>query len=112
MKEDFVEQVAEKTRSKPSARVRNPFYHPKPDEYDFDRLPETLRDCRVMARQLTLTCGLRNPIFREAEGLLAQIDAVAALSRVSGATEFVSPEKLIHTSAFLNNTPDKRRDDK
>jgi hypothetical protein len=58
-----------------------------------------------MARQLTLTCGLRNPIYREAEGLLAQIDAVAALSRVSGASEFVNSKTPVHTSAFLNNTP-------
>jgi hypothetical protein len=92
-------------RSKPPPHVRNPFYHPKPDEYDFNRLLETLRDCRVMAKRLSMTCGLRNPIYREAEGLLAQVDAVAALNRVSGALEFVNPEKPVHTSDFLNNTP-------
>jgi hypothetical protein len=98
-------------RSKSPPHVRNPFYHPRPDEYDFDRLLETLKNCRVMAKRLTMTCGLRNPIYREAEGLLAQIDAVAALSRISGASEFVNPEETVHTSAFLNNTPNSQSDD-
>jgi hypothetical protein len=79
-------------RNKPAAHVRNPFYHPVPEEYDYNRLLEALKQCPVMARQLTQTCGLRNPAFREAEGLVAQIDAVAALTRVSGAYKFVNPD--------------------
>ena len=64
-----------------------------------------------MAKRLTMTCGLRNPIYRETEGLLAQIDAVAALSRISGASEFVNPEKPVHTSDFLNNTSGRHSND-
>ena len=79
--------------------MRDPFYHPTPEEYDYNRLLEALRQCRVMARQLTLTCGLRNPAFRETEGLLAQIDAVAALTRVSGAYKFVNPDDHTVTPA-------------
>ncbi len=44
-----------------------------------------------MARKLTLGCGSRNLIYCETEALIAQIDAVAALTRVSGAAEFVEP---------------------
>jgi len=79
-------------RNKSAAHVRNPFYHPVPEEYDYARLLDALRESREMARRLTLGCGLRNPIYRETEALIAQIDAVAALTRVSGASEFVNPD--------------------
>ena len=45
-----------------------------------------------MARQFTIASGLRNPAYRETEALIAQIDAVAALTRVAGAAEFVNPD--------------------
>ena len=79
-------------RNKPAAHVRNPFYHPVPEEYDYARLLDALRESREMARKLTLACGLRNPIYRETEALIAQIDAVAALTRVTGAAGFVNPD--------------------
>ena len=86
-------------RNKPAAHVRNPFYHPVPEEYDYARLLDALRESREMARKLTLGCGLRNPIYRETEALIAQIDAVAALTRVSGAPEFVNPDDYTVTAA-------------
>jgi hypothetical protein len=52
-----------------------------------------------MARKLTLGCDLRNPIYRETEALIAQIDAVAALTRVSGVAEFVDLDDYTVTAA-------------
>ncbi len=79
-------------RNKPDARVRNLFYHPADGEYDYDRLLKALKECRQMARQFTIASGLRNPAYRETEALIAQIDAVAALTRIAGAAEFVNPD--------------------
>ncbi len=86
-------------RNKPDARVRNLFHHPTPEEYDYDRLLKALKECRLMARQLTIASGLRNPAYRETEALIAQIDAVAALTRVPGAPEFVNPDDHTVTPA-------------
>lgn len=86
-------------RNKPDTRVRNLFHHPAPEEYDYDRLLKALKECRLMARQLTIASGLRNPAYRETEALIAQIDAVAALTRVPGAAEFVNPDDHTVTPA-------------
>ena len=86
-------------RNKPDARVRNLFYHPAPEEYDYDRLLKALKECRLMARKLTIASGLRNPAYRETEALIAQIDAVAALTRVPDASAFVNPDDYTVTPA-------------
>ena len=84
-------------------RAFNKFAHPAEHEFDYDELLEALRACRQVVHRFSSACGLRNPARREADALIEQIDAVARLSRVSGASEYVTPALVGHA------TPPPRR---
>ena len=76
----------------------NPFHHPGSDEMDYRALLEAMRDCRKQVNRLRGLCGLRNPLTREAEALIAQIDAVAALTRLPGAEQYVKEVQMGHST--------------
>ena len=65
------------------------FAHPAPTEFDYKPLLEALRECRLRIGEMMKKTGPRNPMYVEAESLLAYIDAVARLTRVPGALKFV-----------------------
>lgn len=76
----------------------NKFAHPAEHEFEYDELLEAMRACRHVVHRFSTACGLRNPARREADALIEQIDAVARLSRVSGASEYVTPSNLGHAT--------------
>ncbi len=76
----------------------NPFHHPGSDQMDYGALLDAMRDCRKQVNRLRGLCGLRNPLTREAEALIAQIDAVAALTRVPGAEQYVNQVQPGHST--------------
>ena len=84
--------------SKRTRKALNPFHHPGSEEVDYGALLEAMRDCRKHVNRLRGLCGLRNPLTREAEALIAQIDAVAALTRVPGAEQYVKDVQLGHST--------------
>ncbi len=79
-------------------RALNKFDHPAEHEFDYQELLEAMRVCRQVVQHFSSACGLRNPARREADALIEQIDAVARLSRVSGAREYVAPANLGHST--------------
>ena len=76
----------------------NQFHHPGPAQMDCEALLKAMRDCRKQANRLRGLCGLRNPLTREAEALIAQIDAVAALTLIPGAGQHVKEVQLGHST--------------
>lgn len=74
----------------------NPFRHPASDEFDFEPLIVVLRECPATVEQLRSGCGVRDPLNREAEALVAQIDAVAASSRVPNEVHLVAEAESGH----------------
>ena len=79
-------------------KALNPFHHPDPDVMDYGALLDATRDCREHFSRLRGLCGLRNPLTRETEALIAQIDAVAALTRVPGAEQYVNQVQPGHST--------------
>ena len=65
------------------------FAHPSPDVFDYKPVLDSLRECRLRVCELMRETGQRNPMYVEAESLIAYIDAVARLTRVPGAMKFV-----------------------
>jgi hypothetical protein len=84
--------------TKRTLKAINQFRHPGPDEVDYGALLKAMRDCRKHVNRLRGLCGLRNPLTREAEALIAQIDAVAALTRIPGAEQRVKEVQLGHST--------------
>ena len=84
--------------SRRTRKAINPFHHPDPAEMDYGALLEAMRNCRKQVNGLRGLCGLRNPLTREAEALIAQIDAVAALTRVPGAEQYVNKVQPGHST--------------
>lgn len=80
-------------------KARDPFHHPSGNEVDLTALLDVLRDCRLKVGHPRAACGLRNPLAREAEALIEQIDAVAVLTRVPGAPAHVNPTNLGHSTS-------------
>jgi len=76
----------------------NPFYHPNSGELDYRALLNAMRDCRKHVNRLRGLCGLRNPLTREAEAQIAQIEAVATLTRVRGAEQYVNQVQPGHST--------------
>jgi len=66
------------------------FDHPDPSEFDYKPLLVALRECRLQLSAFMERTGPRNPVTIEGESLVAYIDAVARLTRVPGAAEFVA----------------------
>ena len=79
-------------------KPRDPFYHPTAEEVDYARLLAAMRDCREEVKRFWQHCGLRNPAQEEARALLEQLAAVAALTRVPGAPDIVSPPTGSHST--------------
>jgi hypothetical protein len=77
------------TRRARSRRRIDPFAHPDPEAFAYEPLLEALRLCRQEVERFRIACGPRNPAYREAEALSAQIDAVARLTRVPDAASRV-----------------------
>lgn len=75
-----------------------PFHHPTPDQVDYARLIEALRAAHAEALRFWQNCGLRNPAANEAEALMLQLRAVAALTRVPGVEAIVAPPTPSHTA--------------
>ena len=69
------------------------FAHPSPDEFDYKPVLLALGECRLRVTALMRETGQRNPMYVEAESLIAYIDAVARLTRVPGAMKFVRREE-------------------
>jgi len=65
------------------------FAHPNPADFDYRPLLEALRECRMRVGEMMSKTGPRNPMYVEAESLLAYVDAVARLTRVPGALKLV-----------------------
>jgi hypothetical protein len=80
----------------------DPFHHPDGGEVDYERLIAALRECRKQVDQLQAHCGIRNPLYREAEALVAQIDAVAALSRFPNAVQRVRRRTRGHSTSDVS----------
>ena len=93
--------------SRRTHKALNPFHHPSHDEMDYDALLDAMRGCRKHVNRLRGLCGLRNPLTREAEALIAQIDAVAALTRVPGAEQYVKQSQLGHSTPIERQTENK-----
>lgn len=72
---------------------RDLFHHPAPDVFDYAPVLASLKEARARIVELMRETGPRNPMYVEAESLIAYIDAVARLTRVSGALKFVKGEK-------------------
>lgn len=85
-------------------RTIDPFRHPDSEQFDYERLIAALRECRATVELLCAGCGIRNPVYREAEALIAQIDAVAALSRVPDAVNRVVTRRRGHSTSDFNKT--------
>jgi hypothetical protein len=77
----------------------DPFHHPDNGQVDYERLIAALRECREQVEHLRTHTGIRNPVYREAEALIAQVDAVAALSRVPDAVQRVSKRPRGHSTS-------------
>ena len=75
-------------------RARDPFHHPTSEDFNYDLMLEAMAICRREVSAFKAACGLRNPIYREVEALMEQLDAVARLSRVAGAEELVRRDEL------------------
>lgn len=69
------------------------FAHPSPEEFDYKPMLATLRECRLRVGEFMLKTGPRNPVYVEAESLIAYIDAVARLTRIPEALRFVNRER-------------------
>jgi hypothetical protein len=65
------------------------FAHPSPIEFDYRPLLLALRECRFRVAEFMARTGPRNPAHVEGESLVAYIDAVARLTRVPGAAQFL-----------------------
>jgi hypothetical protein len=83
-------------RTKP--KLRDPFHHPTSEEVDFERLLAAMRNCHAEVMRFWQQCGLRNSAQQEARALLAQLCAVAALTRVPGAEALVNPPIESHST--------------
>ena len=75
---------------RPRRTARDPFHHPDEDEVSYEMMLEAMAMCRREVQAFRAKCGARNPAFREAQALIEQIDAVARLSRISGAENVVA----------------------
>lgn len=69
------------------------FAHPDPKDFDYKPLLGALRECRLRVVEFMGKTGQRNPVYVEAESLIAYIDAVARLTRVPDAVRFVNRER-------------------
>lgn len=69
-----------------------PFDHPDPMEFDYKPMLAALRECRFRLLEFMERTGPRNPVHVEGESLIAYIDAVARLTRIPGAVNFVIRE--------------------
>ena len=87
-------------------KTLNPFHHPGTDAMDYGALLDDMRDCRKQVNRLRGLCGLRNPLTREAEALIVQIDAVAALTRVPGAEQYVNQVQPGHSTPMERQADD------
>ena len=65
------------------------FAHPAPHEFDYKPVLAALRECRLRVTELMRETGPRNPMYVEAESLIAFADAVARLTQVPGALKYV-----------------------
>ncbi len=99
---DYATCMSRRTR-----KAINPFHHPNSSELDYGKLLDAMRDCRKQVNRLRGLCGLRNPITREAEALIAQIDAVAMLTRVPGAEQYVKDAQQRHSTPMERMTDDE-----
>lgn len=72
---------------------RDLFYHPAPESFNYAPVLAALKEARTRVVELMRETGPRNPMSVEAESLIAYIDAVARLTRVSGALRFVKGEE-------------------
>ena len=95
----YIHPMSRRTR-----KALDPFHHPVSGEMDYGTLLDAMRDCRRQVNRLRGLCGLRNPLTREAEALLAQIDAVAALTRIPGAEQYVKEVQLGHSTPMERQT--------
>jgi hypothetical protein len=69
------------------------FAHPSPKEFDYKPLLAALRECRFQLVEFMGKTGPRNPVYVEAESLIAYIDAVARLTRIPNAVKFVTRKR-------------------
>ena len=65
-------------------RKLDQFAHPD-ETFDFDSLIEALQACRMQVLLFQRVCGVRNPAYAHARGLIEQIEALALLTRVPDA---------------------------
>jgi hypothetical protein len=72
---------------------RDLFFHPTPETFDYAPVLASLKEARARIVELMRETGPRNPMYVEAESLVAYIDAVARLTRVSGALRYVKGEQ-------------------
>ena len=75
----------------------DPFHHPATHEVNYTRMLDAMRNCHAEVLQFMQYCGARNPVREDAQALLEHLKAIAALTRVSGATAIVAPPILDHS---------------
>ncbi len=80
------------------SKACGPFHHPQPDVFDYAGLIDVMRECRCRVGRLRAACGQRNPLFEECGALIAEIEAVASLTRIPGALEKVTPVITGHST--------------
>jgi len=76
-------------RTKP--RLTPPFYHPEPDEFNYDALLAIMRECRAAVKCFAIRCGERNPAKLSADHVMVYLDALADHTRIEDARFIVAP---------------------
>ncbi len=75
----------------PNRRIK-PTHVPGPDDFDYDTLLASIRQCRDLIVQYRSACGSQSPLRNESDVLLAHMDAFALLTPVPGALEKINPQ--------------------
>ena len=75
----------------------DPFHHPAAHEVNYPRMLEAMRSCHAEVLLFMQYCGARNPVREDAQALLEHLKAIAALTRVPGATAIVAPPIIDHS---------------
>jgi len=80
-------------------RLCGPFLHHEPAAFDYAGLLDAMRECSLRVQRLRAACGERNPLFEECGALIAEIEAVAILTRIPDALGKVMPNITGHSTS-------------
>ncbi len=91
---------------------RDPFHHPAADEVDYETLLWGLGQAYAAVQGLHKACGIRNPVFRAAEDVMARLEALAILTRATDALSRLhghAQEATHHKQPHERQTNDDRQ---